>query len=219
MSVQYTVLCKNDSDQSWTFGVYQKQSDVSSGGQQGLAWQQKAISSQAQGYMYWSFDFRVAVASVNPTTQVYFPVKSIAATVGKGYSIFTDSNSALDIKLDEQYDEPNEIVLHNGTTDTQLAGFELGGVLIAVMNEEQNLNENYTVAPKYFIGAYKDLVHGTILTSSQSTVGVPLDFPAGMTNATATLGADNVMTVTYSAEVPTVSRRSDKCHCKVGCRQ
>ena len=148
--------------------------------------------------MSWKMDFSVAVASVNPNTQVYFAVKSIPATIGKGYSIFIDSGSALDIQEDAKYDEPKEIVLHNGTKDTQLAGFELGGNLIAVMTEEQNLNENYTVAPEYFIGAYKDLVHGTILTTSQSTEGVPMDFPPDKTNATATLGTDNKMTVTFS---------------------
>lgn len=187
--VLYTVHCINNSNQVWTF--------VISDGAQGLAWKQTDLAPGANSYITWYWVYGVAIAQVDPLTEVYSPYKSISATVGKGYSVFINV-VAVDIEPCSEYDLPDQIRISNNTSEDQLVGLELGSDLISVDNCKENVIENYTVASiTLFIGAYNDVPHGKRLISGQSVTPVPINFTNGQTNATATLSNDNIMIVTF----------------------
>ena len=198
---EYSLECINDSVATWTFYVYQKMpnqpSDVFS-----LAWFASPfrIAPGNSITFSWSIDYSFVWGSTGELQPgVRFNASGVvpAELTGKNLTTFTVIDGAPQFEPPTTGGERGSLTI-NEDVSVPNQGFSTGigmsGQGTFVQQALQNTTQIYTPIPKYFVAAGTQIQMGQVLTSTV-TMDAEVEFPPNVFKLTATLGDDNLWSI------------------------
>lgn len=201
-SQTYSLHCKNNSEATWTFYVYQKMpnqpSEVFS-----LAWFASPfkISPGTHIQFQWSIDYSFVWAdtgTLQPGVSFNAGSNQPCTPSGSNETTFSLINGAPQLSPSTpSRDQEGSLIIQESDTVPNLmysTGIGMSGQGTFVQQALQNTKQTYTPEPIYYIAAGNQVQMGQVLTSTV-TMDAEVKFPPNVYNLTATLGKNNEWTI------------------------
>ena len=198
-ATEYEIQFKNSSNNAYHFGVYQDY--PKSPGLKSVVWQVRGLPPNSRNKVTWQMNFGVAIAGWDVNDESFSGLQIVPAELGKAYRVAIQQVNIPGIQTDpialpvvEASLEPNQIKLHNDTSQKFDLGFAVDGNLIAVTPSCGNQWANFNVHPSYYVALYRDIKLGKLIDSGIQVGPVKVEFNSGcrkvLVECTTELGRD-----------------------------
>ena len=174
----YTIHLANDTDTSYSFGIYQEYPD--SPGLLSVVWKVKGLPAKGaaptRDMVEWDMNYGLAT-TFKDSKDVFHAKQTIRADLGTTWQIAPDANGTAAIKsLAVAAKNPAQIVVKNNMGEGISAGFTLADNLITVRIFHGGESVNFFVHPTYYVALFRQVKVGQLVTSNIATSPVKIEF-------------------------------------------
>jgi hypothetical protein len=204
----YYIDFNNNTDMTWTMGVYQELPN--SIGLESVSWKQTTVPTMGSSGVEWEVDYNVAIANYKQIggIGVYKASQTLVTELGSVWEcVFKDNVQQL---VQGSGTAPaDSIIIKNISNQMGNLGIGMSGQgSVFKKNVVSGATAQFQVTPTYYAGLFNNLVLGEVISSNVSVGPQKIVFPDGMNSATvnATMSGSTIkMSVSYS-QVSQVSR-------------
>ena len=181
-STSYEIQFKNSSERAYHFGVYQDYPNAP--GLKSVVWQARGLGPDSRNKVTWQMNYGVGIAGWDQNDESYSGLQIASAELGKAYEVNIVQTSipvinTTPIGIDGHLPSPDQIKLHNNTSQEFNLGFAVDGNLIAVTPSCGNQWANFIVHPRYYVALYRDVRLGKLVDMSLQVGPVEIEFKHG----------------------------------------
>ncbi|MBK5911827.1 hypothetical protein CCR85_10040 [Rhodothalassium salexigens] len=184
----YSVTCINDTESTWTFGVFQKLPNFE--GLVSLAWKRSAVPPKGQAILQWDVTFNVSITDYKQTNGVgvYTSEQVLDTDLGQVWDCkFIDGCQQLVPAPDQSGATGDELLIRNRSGRLANLGVGMSGSSSVLQPDvEDNANAQFVVKPKYYLGLFNRLKMGEVIKSNVAVGPINLIYGSGRTEMTAT---------------------------------
>lgn len=183
MSTCYHITCKNSTDESYHFGVYQ--TFPSSPGLKSVAWQVRGVPPKGElastADIDWTMMYGISIAKWDSDGQKYTGKQVVSAELGKVYEVIITQGDIPTIHpIPTGTTSPGLIKFKNNTDRKLDMGFTLSGELVTVQPSVYGGQTiNYEVHPTYYVACYRDIERGQLVDSGLEIGPVEVKYQDG----------------------------------------
>jgi hypothetical protein len=202
----YYVNFSNQTQQTWTMGVYQTLPD--SIGLDSVSWQQTTVPQNGYSGVLWTVSYNVCIANYvqQGGIGVYTASQTLPAMLGTSWNIvFTEGVQQL--QANGSAPQGNQIIINNGSNSYANPGIGMSGQGSVFQNDvASGAAAQFTVTPTYYVGLFNHVQLGEVISTNVTVGPLELQFPTGQNTAllTASMDGDNIVTsISYSSQSST----------------
>ena len=200
----YTIQFLNTTDTDYCFFVYQKYPNSS--GLQSVAWKVKKLPKQweSRDAVQWTMEY--GLATTFQLGDVFNTKQFKDVQLSSFWQLAPDSNGDTSLQpmtAPPGKKVPDEVMLTNSMGKNETAGFTLSDNLISVKTFNEGESAQFVVNKTYYVGLFRDIQVGQLLSSDIINNSVAVEFPDDFTVATVTAFNDGG---TYKLTKPTYSK-------------
>ncbi len=200
MSTHYNITVVNNSTQSGTFMVFQKDPAASTPNLMSLAWMTKGAHPNTQVSFDWTLDYNFVwdetgelVPGLTVDASQVVPANPMSSNSIKlthdeyGFSFTDAANTA----------QPGSLLIQEDATippNVASVGIGMSGSGTFLVQAQPNMNLVFTPHPEYWV-AFGNFEQGEVLEVEEITNAVQVNFPPNTYHAKVTLNPDNTFSV------------------------
>ncbi|MGU7811559.1 hypothetical protein [Burkholderia sp. AW49-1] len=186
----YYVDFNNDTQQTWTMGVYQTLPN--SIGLESVSWQQTTVPQSGSSGVKWDVFYNVAIANYRQVggIGVYKASQTLRAELGSSWNcVFKDNVQQLVPGTGSP--PPDSILINNVSDNLANLGIGMSGQgAVFKKGVVSGASAQFQVTPTYWIGLFNALVLGEVISSNVVVGPQQLTYPSGQNLATVTAYMD-----------------------------
>ncbi len=186
--MEYFVNLSNMTDRTWTMAVYQTFPE--SPGLDSVAWKRTTVPTHGFSGVEWEVDYNVALADYAQTTPLGVYTASQVLDTGLGSEwqvVFQDGVQQLKFIGSLDSDLQEYIVVHNNSGLAANPGIGISGYGSAYKQDVLSNNAaQFKVTPVYWVGLFRNVVLGEVISSNVESGPVRLEFDGGSNEANIT---------------------------------
>ncbi|MBB4210116.1 hypothetical protein EV659_101179 [Rhodothalassium salexigens DSM 2132] len=184
----YSLTCINDTESTWTFGLFQKLPNFE--GLVSLAWKRSAVPPKGQAILQWDVVFNVSITDYKQTNGVgvYTSEQVLDTNLGQVWECqFVDGCQQLVPAADQSGVTGDELLIRNRSGRLGNLGVGMSGSSAVLQPDvEDNASAQFVVKPKYYLGLFNRLKKGEVIKSNVAVGPINLVYGSGRTEMTAT---------------------------------
>lgn len=179
--MNYYVNLNNMTDRTWTMAVYQTFPE--SPGLDSVAWKRTVVPTHGNSGVTWSVDYNVALADYEQTTPlgVYTASQVLDTQLGSEWEvIFQDDVQQLKFVGALGSDLQDYVLIHNNSGLVANPGVGMSGYGSAYKQDVLSNNAaQFKVTPVYWVGLFRNVVLGEVISSNVESGPIRLEFDGG----------------------------------------
>jgi len=179
--MNYYVNFANMTDRTWTMAVYQTFPE--SPGLDSVAWKRTTVPTHGFSGVDWTVEYNVALADYAQTTPlgVYTASQVLDTQLGSEWEvIFQDEVQQLNFVGSLGSDLREYIVIHNDSGLVANPGIGMSGYGSAYQRDVLSNNAaQFKVTPVYWVGLFRSVVLGEVISSNVEAGPLRLEFDGG----------------------------------------
>jgi rhizosphere induced protein len=202
--VKYSLKCINSSTQNWTFYIYQRMAEQSNNGIYSLVWMISPYKVGPSAFItfVWSLDYSFFWFDTGSLQQGIVPLMggSISATLNSNNSTtFNITNNTPGFSIPTAGSPSNQFLIMGGNSipnSTFSTGIGISNSATFLMQTYVNTPQTFNANQSIYVAATTTQIQVTE-TLNQNTINntTMVTFPINTYNLTATLGEDNLWTI------------------------
>ncbi len=189
---KFYVNFENKSDRTWSMAVYQTLPN--SVGLDSVAWKMSTVPTGGSSGVEWALNYNVALADYQQDTPlgVYKASQTLSADLGYEWDIvYIDGCQQLVMVKALSSDLQDHIVINNKSGLEANPGIGMSGQgSVFKRNVLSNASAQFKVTPTYWIGLFRDVKLGEVISSNVEYGPFKIKFSGGVNCATITAERD-----------------------------
>ncbi|MFH1912959.1 MAG: hypothetical protein ABIK45_01615 [Pseudomonadota bacterium] len=183
---KYYVNFDNDTDRTWSLAVYQTL--PSSIGLDSVAWKLSTVPRSGSSGVFWEVSYNVALASYRQDTPlgVYYSSQALDTHLGFEWDIvYRDGVQQLELVQSLPVGLEDHILINNKSGLEANPGIGMSGTgSVFKRNVLSNSAAQFKVTPTYWVGLFRDVQLGEVISSNVEVGPIKLAFAEGSNVAT-----------------------------------
>ncbi|BCS89408.1 hypothetical protein [Pseudodesulfovibrio sediminis] len=199
----YYVDFKNSTDRTWNMAVYQ--TIPNSIGLDSVAWKLSTVPQSGFSGVTWEENYNVAIADYRQDAPlgVYYSSQAMNTNLGYEWNIvYKDGVQQLELVQALPLEQKEQIIINNISGLEANPGIGMAGMgSVYKRNVLSNASAQFIVTPTYWVGLFRDVQRGEVISSNVEVGPLKLTFAEGSNVATieaARLGDSIEYAVGYS---------------------
>ncbi|WP_452601037.1 hypothetical protein [Pontimicrobium sp. MEBiC06410] len=177
--ISHTIQFNNKTKDAWTFCIYQQLPntiDLDS-----VSWKQERTAPSGEALIKWDVTYLVGLAKYNKEKNVYTPTQKKETNLGKEW-ICENKDAVLQLIAGGETNASNILIRNRSGEIANLATGMDNSITVVKREVYSGLNIPFTIAPKYYVALFTNLVEGEVIFDNQICGPLEVVFANGQTS-------------------------------------